>query len=252
MSHLNSKICLSVKGSVYLSLYSGSHRKWSTVLTPSDFCFTLKPSLNPRQQEQKERFSELADLVAAVPSALSLVSAFCSQLAALLHFAHSLLCKSPIWAIRTAIYTGFLLLRAQQAARSFHRTHSCGFLSGGGNPPPKVAACEGCQREHQGWHLVARSVHGVWIREENTKGKSTSFDSLRVEKWPKLLGPNTRVKTGPRDQTLLGRRQSSTPTPKMEIQGPLSVPFSSSDDGVVLFLALPVTEMRVGFWNYGF
>lgn len=70
MSHLNSKICLSVKGSVYLSLYSGSHRKWSSALTPSDFCFTLKPSLNPRQQEQKERFSKLADLVAAFPSAL--------------------------------------------------------------------------------------------------------------------------------------------------------------------------------------
>lgn len=80
----------------------------------------------------------------------TLVSAFCSQLTPLLHFAHSLLCKSPIWAIRTVIYTGFLLLRAQQAARSFHRTHSCGCLSRGGNPPPKVAACKGCQREHQG------------------------------------------------------------------------------------------------------
>lgn len=52
MSHLNSKICLSVKGSVYLSLYSDSHRKWSSVVPPSDFCFPLKCSLNPLQQKQ--------------------------------------------------------------------------------------------------------------------------------------------------------------------------------------------------------
>lgn len=42
MSHLNSKICLSVKGSVYLFLYSDLHRKWSAVLTPSDFLFDSK------------------------------------------------------------------------------------------------------------------------------------------------------------------------------------------------------------------
>lgn len=79
-----------------------------------------------------------------------------SQLALLFHLPHSILCKSPLWAIRTAIYAGFLLFHAQQAAQSFHRTHSCGCLAGGGNLPPKVSACKGCQWEHQGWHFIIK------------------------------------------------------------------------------------------------
>lgn len=161
------------------------------------------------------------------------VSAFCSQLTPLLHFAHSLLCKSPIWAIKTAIYTGFLLLRAQQAARSFHGTHSCGCLSGGGNPPPESGSLQGMPERTSGVTLGSqRSVHGVWIEEENAKGDSTGFDSLRVKKQPNLVGENTRVKTRLRDQTLLGRGQSSAY--KDCSLSPCQVP----DNGVVLFLTL--------------
>lgn len=134
MSHLNSKICLSVKGSVYLSLCSDSHRKWSSVLTPSDFCFPLKPSLNPGRQQQEQRFSKFPGVATAFPSALWSQPAHNLPRSSI--FPHSLLCKSPIWAIRTVTYAGFLLIWAQPAAQCFHRTGSCGGQSGGGGSPP--------------------------------------------------------------------------------------------------------------------
>lgn len=134
MSHLNSKICLSVKGSVYLSLYSDSHRKWSSVLNTIGLLFPSKTLFESGAAVAGTTVFQIS-WCGGCFSLLTLVSA-CSQLVLLLHFPHSLLCKSPIWAIRTAIYAGFLLLHAQPAAQCFHRTHSCGCLSGGRESTP--------------------------------------------------------------------------------------------------------------------
>lgn len=109
-------------------------------------------------------------------------SAFCSPLAPLLRFAHSLLCTSPIWAIRTAIYTGFLLLRAQQAARSFHRTHSCGCLSGGRESTPKRGSLRGMPGAAPWVTQEACMVHGAWTEDEEAKSGSARLDSLRPKK----------------------------------------------------------------------
>lgn len=149
MSHLNSKICLSVKGSVYLSLYSDSHRKWSSVLAPSDFCFTLKPSLNPRQREQKGQFSKLADVVAAFPSALwsqpPAHNLLCSSILLTSFFAN--LPDGQLGLRFTLVF--FCFVHSKQLGPFIGHTAVAAF-PGGGKPPQKVAASKGCQREHQG------------------------------------------------------------------------------------------------------
>lgn len=80
MSHLNSKICLSVKGSVYRSLYSNSHRNGLQSSHPPDVRVTLKPSWNLQWQPPKPLFWDLPDRAAGVPIS-SPVLAGCSQLA---------------------------------------------------------------------------------------------------------------------------------------------------------------------------
>ena len=55
--------------------------------------------------------------------------------------------------------TGFLLLRAQRAAGAFDGTHSCGFLSQGGDPPPSMAAWPAREAiGRAGQPLIAREV----------------------------------------------------------------------------------------------
>lgn len=149
MSHLNSKICLSVKGSVYLSLYSDSHRKWSSVLAPSDFCFTLKPSRNPRQQEQKEQFSKLADLVAAFPSALlSQPSAHNLPRSSIL--LTPFFANLPYGQLRLRFTLVFFCFVHSKQLGPFMGHTAVAAFPGEGIHPLKVAACKGCQREHQG------------------------------------------------------------------------------------------------------
>lgn len=191
MSHLNSKICLSVKGSVYLSLYSDSYRKWSSVLTPADFVLFWNP-LWILSSSNRNNF--WTSWYGGCFSLSTPVSAFCLRLALLFHCTHSLLCKSPIWAIRTAIYTGFLLLCTQQAAQSFRRTHSCDCLSRGGNLPLSMAACKRCQREHQGRHFIVREACMEYWERRKSQGEVRLWftESKERTKWNRS---KHRVKT---------------------------------------------------------
>lgn len=148
--------------------------------------------------------------------------------------------KSPIWAIRTAIYAGFLLLRAQQAVQSFHRTHSCGCFSGGGNPQPSMTACKGCQREHQGWHFIFKEAcmcvvsGGEAWRETGMLRFSESKEETRCS-----IIVASRVKTCVRGQTLLGRGQSSAShLERWKCKGCSLNLCQVPDNGVVLFLTL--------------
>lgn len=172
MSHLNSKICLSVKGSVYLSLYSDSHRKWSSVLTPADFCFTLKPSPNPRQQEQQQQFSKLPRYggcfsLRAQPSAHHLHRS-CVLLTPF--FAH--LPYGQLGLRFTLVF--FCFVHSKQLGPFIGHTAVAAF-PGGGDPPPA--------RDARGSTVGdTRSVHGAWTEDEEAKSGSARLDSLRPKK----------------------------------------------------------------------
>lgn len=66
--------------------------------------------------------------------------------------------------------TGFLLLRAQRAAGAFDGTHSCGFLSQGGDPPPSMAAWPAREATGRAERLlIAREVCLVCVWGDKAK-----------------------------------------------------------------------------------
>lgn len=109
----------------------------------------------------------------------ALVSAFCSQLAALLPSTHSLLFKisheghqdcdlhwiSPAFAHSKQLrpFIGHTAVAASRT-EGFHNR-----------------ACEGCQREHQGWHFIVREAY-MEAGEKRQRERGTGFASLSIKK----------------------------------------------------------------------
>lgn len=106
--------------------------------------------------------------------------------------------------------TGFLLLHAQQAAGAFDRTHSCGFLSRGGHPPPSMGAWPAGEAiVRTGWPLIAREACLVCVGGDKAKkegGKHQLTERKEVTKSGRSKG---RVQTGQCGQELWGQEQSS-------------------------------------------
>lgn len=111
--------------------------------------------------------------------------------------------------------TGFLLLRAQRAAGAFDRTHSCGFLSQGGDPPPSMAAWPAREAiGRAGQPLIAREVCLVCVWGDKAKkegGKVQLTERKEVTKSGRSKG---RVQTGQCGQELWGQEQSSASLPE--------------------------------------
>lgn len=149
MSYLNSKICLSVKGSVYLSLDSNSHRKWSSGLTPSDFRVG-----DPEQQVTETAVSRTSRrrarrlLFPQQPPGLGLPLL---PTRPALPFRSLPPCRSPRWAIRAAIYAGSL--RSKQLGP--FTGHAAVAVSPGRGSTAKCDSLQGMPER------TSSSVHGL-------------------------------------------------------------------------------------------
>ena len=111
--------------------------------------------------------------------------------------------------------TGFLLLRAQRAVGAFDGTHSCGFLSQGGDPLPSMAAWPAREAiGRAGRPLIAREVCLVCVCGDKAKkegGKVQLTERKEVTKSGRSKG---RVQTGQCGQELWGQEQSSASLPE--------------------------------------